>query len=230
MDGYFSKKKFVNQITESTDLEIICKLRNDANLRYLYKGPKKTGRGRPKKYAGKVNTKNIDKRRFELVVENQNEKIYQAKLYSWSLKRIINVAYVEFLKDGNPTNRCAWFFSTDLELDAEKIYQYYKIRFQIEFLFRDAKQFTGLNHCQARSEAKIYFHINTSLTAVSVAKIAHYFDKDHNKIPFSIADIKTSYFNELMLELFFSNLEVNPELRKNKALINKLTQFGTIAA
>ncbi len=230
VDGYFSKKKFVNQITESTDLEIICKLRNDANLRYLYNGPQKTGRGRPKKYAGKVNTNKIDKRRFELVLEDQNVKIYQAKLYSWSLKRVINVAYVEFLKDSNPTERYALFYSTDLEIGAEKIYQYYKIRFQIEFLFRDAKQFTGLNHCQARSKAKIYFHINTSLTAVSVAKVAHYFDKDHNKIPFSIADIKTSYFNELMLELFFSNLEINPELRKNKTLINKLIQFGTLAA
>jgi len=230
VDGYFSKKGFVNKITESTDLEIISKLRSDANLRYLYKGPKSTGQGRPKKYDGKVDPKNIDKRRFELVTENQDVKIYQANLYSWSLKRIINVAYVEFLKDGKPTDRHALFYSTDLELDGEMIFRYYKIRFQIEFLFRDAKQFTGLNHCQARSEAKIYFHINTSLTAVSVAKIAHYFDKDHSKIPFSIADIKTSYFNELMLELFFSNLEINPELRKNKTLINKLIQFGTIAA
>jgi len=146
------------------------------------------------------------------------------------MKRIINVAYVEFLKNGEPTNRHALFFSTDLKLHAKKIYDYYKVRFQIEFLFRDAKQFTGLNHCQARSKGKIYFHINTSLTAVSVAKIAHYFKKDHSKFPFSIADIKTSYFNELMLDLFLSNLRIDPKLIKNKAVINKLIQFGTIAA
>lgn len=230
VDCYFSSKKFVDQITDSTELDIICKLRSNANLRYLYRGPKRKGRGRPKLYDGKVDPKKLDKRRFKWVYQNKNVSIYQAQLYSWSLKRIINVAYVEFLKNGKPTNRHALFFSTDLKLHAKKIYEYYKIRFQIEFLFRDAKQFTGLNHCQARSKEKIYFHINTSLTAVSVAKIAHYFKKDHTKIPFSIADIKTSYFNELMLDLFLSNLRIDPKLIKNKAMINKLIQFGTIAA
>jgi len=42
--------------------------------------------------------------------------------------------------------------------------------------------------------------------------------------------IKTSYFNELMLDLFLSNLRIDPKLIKNKAMINKLIQFGTIAA
>lgn len=230
VDCYFSSKSFIDQIIESTNLHIICKLRSNANLRYFYKGPKRKGRGRPKKYDGKVDPKNLDKRRLKWVYQDQNIVLYQAHLYSWSLKRIINVAYVEFLNGGKPTNRHALFYSTDLELNAKHIYQYYKARFQIEFLFRDAKQFTGLNHCQARSANKIYSHINTSLTAVGVAKIAHYFKKDHNKTPFSIADIKTSYFNELMLDLFFSNLQIDPKLIKNKTVINKLIQFGSIAA
>ena len=34
---------------------------------------------------------------------------------------------------------------------------------KMEFLFRDAKQFTGLQHCQARSESKLNFHFNASL-------------------------------------------------------------------
>ena len=230
VDGYFSKKSFVDQITAQTDLHLICKLRSDANLRYLYKGPKRTGRGRPKKYDGKVNPKKIDKRRFRWVYQDQEVVIYQAELYSWSLKRIINIAYVEFLNQGQPTNRYALLYSTDMTLNAKLIYQYYRIRFQIEFLFRDAKQFTGLNHCQARSENKIHFHTNAALTAIGVAKIAHYFGDKHKQTPFSIADIKTSYFNELMLNLFFSNLKIQPELIKNKTVINKLLNFGTIAA
>ncbi len=230
VDCYFSSKTFTDQIIESTDLHLICKLRSNANLRYLYKGPKRKGRGRPKKYDGKVNTKNLDKRRLQWVYQDQNVMIYQGQLYSYSLKRIINVAYVEFLNKGKSTNRHAMFYSTDLELHAKRIYRYYKVRFPIEFLFRDAKQFTGLNHCQARSENKMHFHVNISLTAIGVAKIAHYFKKDHSKTPFSIADIKTSYFNELMLDLFFSNLQINPELIKNKSVINKLIQFGSIAA
>jgi len=147
------------------------------------------------------------------------------------LKRKIKVAYVEFLNEGAPTNRIAFFFSTDLTLDAKTIYRFYKARFQIEFLFRDAKQFTGLTHCQARSKNKINFHINTSLSAVSVAKIAHYIiPKDEDFKSFSISDIKTSYFNELMLNLFLSNFQINTELAKNKRAIKRILDFGKIAA
>ena len=39
------------------------------------------------------------------------------------------------------------------------------------FLFRDAKQFTGLTDCQARSQAKLNFHFNASLSAVTLAKL-----------------------------------------------------------
>ena len=35
-------------------------------------------------------------------------------------------------------------FSSDLALEAEKMIDYYRLRFQIEFNFRDAKQYWGL--------------------------------------------------------------------------------------
>ena len=43
------------------------------------------------------------------------------------------------------------------KLRPAEILTFYQLRFQIEFLFRDAKQFTGLTHCQARDEAKFPF-------------------------------------------------------------------------
>jgi IS4 transposase len=65
-------------------------------------------------------------------------------------------------------------FSTDPDLSPDKILLYYKQRFQIEFLFRDAKNYAGLENCQARSVNKINFHVNASLTTVSLAKALHY--------------------------------------------------------
>lgn len=230
VDGYFSKQPYVDQILKKTDLHLISKLRKDANLKYLYKGPKRSGRGRPKKYDGKVDTKNIDKRRFKWCYEDEDVIIYQIQAWSVSLKRIIKVAYVEFLGKGQATSRYAFFFSTDLALEGKRIYQYYKARFQIEFLFRDAKQHTGLTNCQARSKNKIHFHTNASLTAVSVAKIAHHIKRKDVEKPFSMANIKTSYFNELMLDLFLSNFQINPNLMKNKSAIRKLLDFGNIAS
>jgi len=231
VDGYFYKQKFIDPIKDHSGLELISKLPKNANLKYLYKGSKQKGRGRPKKYDGKVNMKKIDKRKFKQVYKDQDVILYELVVWAVHLKRKIKVAYAEFLDEGNSTDRTAFFFSTDLELCAKNIYRFYKARFQIEFLFRDAKQYTGLTHCQARSENKINFHVNTSLTAVSVAKAAHYLNCEREAfISFSISDIKTSYFNELMLDLFLSNFEINPELTKNKLAINRILDFGKIAA
>ena len=75
---------------------------------------------------------------------------------------------------------------TDVELDARLITQYYKLRFQIEFIFRDAKQFMGLNDCQTRDENKLDYHqhstlFNASLTAVNIARKAIQRDEIYNK-------------------------------------------------
>jgi hypothetical protein len=172
VDGYFAKNSFVNKVCEQTDLEIICKLRKDANLKYLYNEVQKGGWGRPTKYDGKIKTTKIDKRRFKLVHQDEEVKVYQTICWSVGLKRKINLAYVEFLKAGESTERYALYFSTNLDLDGYLIYKYYKARFQIEFLFRDAKQFTGLTHCQSRDENKLYYHFNTSLSSVNTTWIS----------------------------------------------------------
>ena len=65
----------------------------------------------------------------------------------------------------------ALLFSTDLSLDAKQVVAYYKARFQIEFLFRDGKQHTGLMDCQARCKEAIHSHINASLTALNLLKL-----------------------------------------------------------
>ena len=222
VDGYFAKHAFVDSIKTNTNLDLICKLRQDANLKYLYHGPKRKGRGRPKKYDKKVNTKKIDKRRFRQIYQNEDVILFQATVWSVGLKRKVNVVYAEFLDNGKPTNRYAFFFSTDLELNGRLIYKYYKARFQIEFLFRDAKQYTGLTHCQARSERKLYFHFNIALTTVGIAKVTHHLNTEKETKAFSMANIKTSYFNELMLNLFLSNFHIDPELINNKKAIYKL--------
>jgi hypothetical protein len=62
-------------------------------------------------------------------------------------------------------------FSTDLEIDPVFLYRCYSARFQIEFVFRDARQFTGLADCQARSPEAIDTHVNASLMALNLAKV-----------------------------------------------------------
>ncbi len=42
---------------------------------------------------------------------------------------------------------------------------------QAEFIFRDAKQFTGLCDCQSRQQQSLDFHFNASLAALNIAKL-----------------------------------------------------------
>ena len=65
VDAYFCKNKY---ITACKDLGIECitRLRDDANLRYKYNGPTKTGQRR-KLYGEKVYFDRLDKRKFNLV-------------------------------------------------------------------------------------------------------------------------------------------------------------------
>jgi len=238
VDGYFPKYKFIEPIKRRTNLTIISRLRDDANLKYIYNGAKSKGRGRPRKYLGKVNTKKIDKRIFKKKYEDTNMIIYGAIVYSVSLKRKIKVAYVEFLDDSNKVSFTKLFFSTDTDMDAIDIVKYYKHRFQIEYLYRDSKQFTGLEHCQARSENKLYFHFNTSLTSVSIGKILLRDGLDKSlPMSLSISDIKTEFRNRNMIFRIFSMYGFDQSLIKiahdesyEHKIYRTLLNFGKIAA
>jgi len=58
-------------------------------------------------------------------------------------------------------------------MEATEIFEISRIRFQIEFVYRDAKEHTNLTSFQARNKEKLDLHFNMSLTAVNVAKIVH---------------------------------------------------------
>ena len=219
-DAYFSKHGFVSKLSNN-GFETVSRLRDDADLRYKYKGEQKEGRGRHKKYDGKVDYKNLNELHMEKIEDNSTTKIFHGIVSSKSLKTDINLVTVYTKKKDKWKHKL--YFSMDLELTAELVLKYYQTRFQIEFTFRDAKQHTGLNHCQARSEKKLHFHFNTSLTTINLAKITHWMsiDKD-NRGAFSMADIKTMYHNELLLKRFFSVFAIKPNLPKNKEKIQEL--------
>jgi hypothetical protein len=230
VDGYFAKKEFINPITKQTSLELISKMRSDANLYYIYKGEHSGKRGRPKTVDGKIKIIKPDKRKIKLCYEDDEVKIYEGIVYSKSLKRRIKLAYVERWEDDKYTGAYAVLFSTDLDMDGRQIYLYYKSRFQIEFLFRDAKQFTGLNQCQARSENKMNFHFNASLTTVSIAKAAYFLkNRKQYKESFSMSNVKSLNLNKIIADRIFANLEIDLSCIKFRKVYWDILWLGKIA-
>jgi hypothetical protein len=125
-------------------------------------------------------------------------------------------------------NRRAVRFSTDVALDALTLYRDDKARFQIEFLFRDAKQFTGLTDCQARSQAKLDFHFNASVTAVSLAKLEARQQNGQAASSFSMASLKRRAFNQHLIDRICEHLAKGQRLEKSSPDYDALCHDGLI--
>lgn len=226
VDGYFMKKDFIQPLVKE-GLHIITKMRQDANLRYLYTGVQKPGKGRPKAYDGKVDTKAIDKQRISCCYQDKQVKVYSALLYAVQLKLKVRVAFAYYKGKKRPEI----IMSTDEEMDALQMCRYYGLRFQVEFLIRDAKQFTGLEDCQARSKEKLHTHFNIALTAVSLAKCVYWLPlPEEQRGSFSMADIKMLHMNQLLTTRIFDNLELDPNEQKIKQLYDDCLNFGRLRA
>jgi hypothetical protein len=230
-DGFYSKKKWVKGVTDLR-MEAIGKLRSDADLKYIYEGEQQ-GRGRPRMYDGKV--KKGDLSRLDVVaIEKEGKgkreeiKLYSKVVWSKNFQCKIRLVYVS-QRRGNGEESYAILFSTDLELPPQEIYRYYKARFQIEFLFRDGKQFTGLGDCQARDMTKLDFHFNSSLSALNIAKLNRRQEKGMNKRVFSMASQKRLELNNYLLERFMTELGLDQTLIKSHPNYQKLCCHGVIA-
>ena len=228
-DGFYSKIKWVDGVTD-LGLDVVGKLRCDADLRYVYTGEQKS-RGRKRKYDSKVDLTDVTRMTLVLEIEPQ-VYLYTVNVWVVSMKRKVRLAYIRDCR--NPERiGMALLFSTDINLDALEILAFYKSRFQIEFIFRDAKQFTGLSDCQARDLTKLDFHFNASLMALNLARFdarqTHLSTHPDKPFVFSMASYKRSAFNHHLLERFISLLDLDLTSIKLHPNFHKLCNYGSIS-
>ena len=95
-------------------------------------------------------------------------EVYEGIVWSRALKCLVKIVILR--KQKSEKQYQALLFSPDLSLPALTIIDYYKLRFQIEFLFRDAKQHKGLGDCQARKAIAVENGANASVTALNLLK------------------------------------------------------------
>ena len=163
-DAWFSKATFVNEAC-AMGFHVISRLRDDAALWYSHEGVRTGRRGRPRVKGEKIDFDNLDLSKCE-ALDIDGGAAYAINAYSKAMKRNIRIVVHYPTSGGHKI-----YFSTDLSMSAIDIIEYYRTRFQIEFCFRDSKQFSGLNHCQARDLRKLDFAFNASLASVNIAKV-----------------------------------------------------------
>jgi DDE superfamily endonuclease len=230
VDGYYAKKKYIDEVV-SLHRHAITTLRSDADCVFLYTGPHPKRRGARRKYDGKVNFQALH--RFEDLgtrPEQPHVHLYTAVVWHKTLQRRLRIVVLLNRKDPAKP-RFIVLGSTDPELHGHKLIDLYVARFQIEFLFRDSKQFTGLLDCQARAEAAVDFHFNASLATLNLVRAADWcMQQGQAPHVFSMASWKQCQFNERLLDLFMEKFALDPTVVKNHACYDELRTYGAIAA
>jgi hypothetical protein len=88
---------------------------------------------------------------FKIVHQDSKISIFSAVVFAKALGRKIKLALVQYLEeDSTKIVSTKLYFSTDLNLPAWYIIKYCKLRFQIEFIYPDANQFTDSEHCSSK--------------------------------------------------------------------------------
>ena len=192
LDGHFGNYPAFHMVRQC-GLHLISKLRWDAALCFPYAGSYK-GSGPHCKYGGRVDYQHIpgEYLKTTCIEDGIQTCTYQAQLLHADFPAPLNGVII--VKTNLRTQ--AWarviLFSSDLELSAEHLVKYYRLRFQIEFNFRDAKQFWGLEDFMNVNPTAVTNAANLALFMVDVSQVlmCQYRQDDPN---FSVLDLKAYY-------------------------------------
>jgi len=222
-DGFYAKTKIFDALSLSGK-HLITKLRPDANLRYHFEEEKrKSKKGRKPKYGDKVNFKQLDLSHWKQVGMDEKYpylQLYEQELYAVQFKRWLKVV----LLYNSRTNQFILLASSHTHLCARLLLKYYQLRFQIEFLFRDAKQFAGLVHSQARSQDKLDFHFNMSLAAINLAQV----NRKLNPSVHSMNCLVRKAYNHKLITWLFEHLSSEAKFDLNHPAVQKALDFGAV--
>jgi putative transposase len=144
------------QAVKQTGLHLISKLRHDSTLYFPYVGGY-SGKGRRRQYGERLTQATLAEAHLkaESVEKDIRTCVYQAQAWHRNFPELLNVVVI--VKTNLKTGRSAkvLLFSDDLTLVSETLVEYYSLRFQIEFDFRDAKQHWGLEDFMNVKEAQV---------------------------------------------------------------------------
>ena len=170
-DGALGNNSAV-QMVKQTGLHLISKMRHDSALYFQYKGDY-SGRGRPKKYGERITLESLTKQHLcsKNVKKNIETCVYQIEAWHKKFPELLNVVYI--VKTNLKTGKVAKviLFCDDLNLAADILINYYKLRFQIEFNFRDAKQYWGLEDFMNIKKTQVTNMANFSLFMVTFSQL-----------------------------------------------------------
>ncbi len=220
LDGAFGNNNAL-QMVRRCELSLVSKLRSDSALYLPFTGEQKK-RGARRKYGDKLNYASLPD---SYCVSEQIEEDIETRIFhiiGWHRAFSIKLNVVILVKRNLQTKKQAHviLFSDDLQLAWDKLLAYYKLRFQIEFNFRDAKQYWGLEDFMNIKERPVY---NAANLAMFMGNLSQVLRLKLSVASESVLDLKTAFrghwyaqqllkllpepLDPLLIDQFFAKLE-----------------------
>jgi putative transposase len=222
-DGAFGNNAAA-QMTRQLGLHLVSKLRYDSALYFEWAGVY-SGKGRRPKYGDRVDYRHIPSAylKSEEVKNGIRTRIYQLTVLHKKFSDSLSVVIIckENLNTGKQAR--VILFSTDLELKWENVVDYYRLRFQIEFNFRDAKQHWGLEDFMVTKKESVFNAANLSLWMVNVS---HSMLVESNEE--SILDLKARHHAFRYVQEVFKILPENTKPINIEQLFERIPVLGRI--
>jgi putative transposase len=215
-------------MARQSNLHLISKLRSDAPLYLPYTGPY-AGRGPHRKDGSKLDYDNMPAKYLkETSVEGHLQTcLYQAQLLHKEFAQPLNVVLIAKTHLHTQARAHVLLFSSDLELAYAPLVDYYSLRFQIEFNFRDAKQYWGLEDFMSVTPTGVTNAANLSLFMVNVSYRLQT-DVRPRDPAYSILDLKADCRGYKYVEETIKMLPEKPEPVILGQILHKVNCLGRI--
>jgi len=227
LDGFFGTSPATSMVL-GCGLHLISKLRHNAALYLPYIGPK-PARGATPRYSEKLDYAHLPPESLSKTVTEDNvcTETYHLHVFHKDFQDALNIVIVvkTQLKTGKRGH--VILFSTDLGLTAAQLVDYYSLRFQIEFNFRDAKQYWGLEDFMNVSAQAVTNAVNLAFLMVNLSAVMLR-DPQRRQASFSVLDLKTHFRARRYITETIKCLPVPPDEPLISRLWHRLTSLGGI--
>lgn len=182
-------------------------------------------------YGNKVDFTQLQKHQID--EKDEEECIFTffqiKKVRTKHIGQFLNVVIIRCFHKKSKKTAFVILFSTDLTLEGMKIVDYYSLRFQIEFNFRDAKQYFGLSDFKSTKPKQINNAVGLAFFMVNLSAILIDNIKEQSNFEFlSILDLKACF----RAILFSNHLKNTPVLDITNILdpdnMTLLTHLGAV--
>jgi putative transposase len=229
LDGHFGTAAAL-QMARACQLHLISKLRSDSALYLPYDGPY-AGRGPRRIYGDKLNPRCIPHRYLcqSRVDKDIETRIYQVQARHKTFTQPLNVVCLVKTNLKTHSQAHVLLFSSDLTLPFEKLIDYYCLRFQLEFNFRDAKQYWGLEDFMTTHPTRVTNAANLSLFMVNlVERVLREMRCLQPEI--SVLDLKAQCRGAKYVEETIKLLPEKPDAGLLARIVTKIVGIGRIHA